>query len=202
MKILIVSALTLLNISLLANADVKKECKLIIDETCGAKDLEGCMKNNKSDKKLEVCLGSLLGDKVGVPKIVMELQSNKLFDPSKASCFTTIAEKCGTMEADECIENKGNAFSQSCRELYAEIKEQQARLDSVGGSCFGESLNTCKEKYDIPTSDYSSFMGGLRSVEFCSSLEVMKKTSCIKPILDSAKARADAITAAAATMAP
>lgn len=185
-SLILISALTFAS-----NADeiIKAECKEIVKESCGSKDLENCMKSSKKDKDLETCFGVLLTE-ADVPEQVKVLQSRTLFDSNKASCFTAVASGCGSMEVSECMQKKGNLFPSMCRDLFYEIKEQQTRMDAISGHCFKKYFDTCQQKYDVPLTSYNLFVSGLKSIESCTSVNLLKDNMCVAAVKEAAQKRA------------
>lgn len=186
-KLILLSVLLFSSFSSFADSDVFAECRLIVQETCGSKDLETCMKGEIT-KNFETCLGVLLPDS-SAPDLLKPLQSKSLFDSSKASCFSVVKNNCSTMQVGECIANKGNLFSSGCRELYSDIQAQQERMNSVSGHCFKSKLDSCQNQHDMDLTNYDAFMNGLKQVEQCISRSIMADTICAKDIKLSAEER-------------
>lgn len=189
MKSFALALLTFLSMGSFASDDLTAECKNIVKDSCGTRDIQACMKDPKKNKDLETCFGVLLKDG-DAPKQVQSLQSTRLFDASKASCFTTVAQGCGTMEVPECMEKKGNLFPSECRDLFYEIQEQQARMASISGHCFKQKFDSCQSRYDVPLDSYDGFMGGLKSTEYCVSNDLLNDSACMADIKAAAEKRA------------
>lgn len=171
-----------------AGEDIMGECREIVKSSCGSKDLVTCMKSSSKHKEFETCLGILLTD-AGAPEQVQPLQAEKLFDASKANCFTILSQNCGGMEPGECISKKGNLFPEGCRVLYSEINEQQERMKAISGHCFKNKLTSCNEKHDLNLMSYTAFMAGLKQVEQCISGGLLNDSQCVSQIEAEAKER-------------